>query len=92
MADTEQETPGKSRSTTDIPVTPEIMVNFMRGNRQIEEEDKTPEQEQLLALMSEMRNQADDLGYDVSGKISVKLEGERCQLIWAFNRLEKGAK
>lgn len=95
MADNEQTTTtGKSRNAAaDTPVTPEVMVRFMRGNAKIDVEgDKTPEQDQVFALMSEMRVQADELGYDLSGKVSAIIEGERCQLTWSFNRLEKGAK
>lgn len=89
MANTE----ATSTDTTAAAVTPETIVSFMRGYTQIDSEaDATPEQAQVLALMSEMRVQADALGYDVSGKIGADIEGERCQLTWSFNRLQKGAK
>lgn len=92
MADETQDP--KNVDKKNVPaVTPKAMVSAMRGHNQINTAgDVTPTEEQLISLMSEMRTQADSLGYDISGKVTATIEGEKTQLTWSFNRLQKGAK
>jgi hypothetical protein len=82
----------KGKLTETAPLVPGTLVGYMRGNRKIDSAaDNEAEGTFFVQLFNEMLTQAQNLGYDLGGKVSMEIQGEPVVLSWTFSRLKKGA-